>query len=432
MNKEKIKYFAPWAVLALLYISLILAFDQSAPMGDEIRYLKYAENLTHGFYVDAENPSFRNGPGYPLVLTPFQFFDSATLYPRLMNALFLFLAVVYFRKALKFFTTPRIALFGAFALGLYPPMLRWLPYMYSEALALFLVCGFIYYYLRAFNVAGKQIQSIILSSIFLGFLILTKIIFFHVLVVGILFLIPLFFTSYKESVIRIFKIAIGAFIIILPYVISAYSWSGKLFYLGTGGGEILYHRTTPHEGEWGNWFSREDVLFGDQPYYKNVKTYGDISKLTVNHKDFYLSISNLNYIEQDSAFKSKAIENIKKHPQKYIKNTAAGIGRFVVNYPYSYRNHNMGMFLYMLPNMLLLVLCLIFVLPAIRRRAEMPFELLTLLFFCLVYAAGIIALEGRARNFIVMVPFLIGFLFYGYNSLIQVQFGLSKAISKSK
>ena len=431
MDREKLRVYSPWILLAVLYMALILIFQDSDPKGDEIRHLRYAKNLTQGFYVDIENPSFRNGPGYPMVLAPFQFLGSPHIIPKLMNGVFLFLAVVYFRKSLALYTSPSIARFGALILGLYPPILRWLPFMYSEALALFLICAFVYYFLKALNTLEHTKRYLVLTSLFLGLLVLTKIIFFHVVVVGLLFLIPCFFTVYRKQVVLISKILVGAVVVISPYLFFTYSWSGKLFYLGTGGGEILYHRSTPFEQEWGNWFSREDVLFGDQPEYKKVKTFGDLSNLSRNHREFYLSIEHLNYIEQDSAFKAKAIENIKNHPRKFLRNTAAGIGRFVWNYPYSYRSQGMGMYLYGLPNMTLLILSLIVFLPVIQNRKEIPFDLLSLLFFSLVYSAGIIALEGRARNFIVVVPFLIGFILYGYSHFMKVEL-LSDKTTPSK
>src|SRR5690349_1086566 len=49
----------------------IAHLSAGAPVGDEWRYLYYADNLLHGFYSPHDRVFLWNGPGYPLLLAPF-------------------------------------------------------------------------------------------------------------------------------------------------------------------------------------------------------------------------------------------------------------------------------------------------------------------------------------------------------------------------
>ena len=71
------KVFVKLLPLFLLYYALFLLFaEDSLVYGDQSRYAMYAENLTKGFYAPADTLLLRNGPGYPLLLTPFAFFKA--------------------------------------------------------------------------------------------------------------------------------------------------------------------------------------------------------------------------------------------------------------------------------------------------------------------------------------------------------------------
>lgn len=385
--------------------------------GDELRYVRYAENLTEGFYTNPDNPDLSNGPGYPLVLLPFVALDVNLLIPNILNGIFVFLGILFFYKSLRLYLKPKIALISSFVLGLYPPLLHFMPDLLSESLSFFLVNRFIFHFC-SLNLKKNTLKNGVLASVFLGFLILTKVIFFHVVAVSIILLVLM--SVFKKSKRPKWSLLIltGAVLFTTPFLIYAYQVTGKPFYLGTRGGELLYHRSTPFENEYGNWFSADRILGvrseGDSEEYKRLE------KLRLNHGEFYLQLQPLSNMERDSALKVKAIENMKKYPMKYIKNTLAGTGRLFFNIPNSYKNQGLQTYGYLIPNGLILVFLVLIARTAIVERRQIPFEIKAVLIFVLIYGFGIILLLGKPRYFIMMVPGLILFLVYTYFKLLKI------------
>ncbi len=405
-----------WPLLPILglYIVVILVFSSDDLIGDEFRHVYYADNIINGFYTDANNPELLNGPGYPLVLVPFLALNAGFLFLKLLNAIFVFVGIVYFKKTLEFFLSERYALILAILVGLYPPLLRFMPLIYSEPLTFMIVCALSFHIFKLCKSEHPERKQIAIVSCYIGFLILVKIIFLQVILLSILLLGVVFLLYKNKKIIRLSMAVAGGFLLTVPYILYAYSLTGKPLYLGTGGGEILYHRSTPFENEWGNWFSSENVLNGGKEDYQPDSVYKDLSQLSENHLDVYLKMESLNHMERDSAFKAIAIQNMKTHPKKYVKNTISNLGRFVFHYPFSYRNHSMSAYGYMIPNMFIVVLWLLSLYPFVLARKKIPFELKAIMLFYLIYASAIVLLDGRGRNFIIMVPSLVLFFSYVY------------------
>ncbi|SDD92762.1 hypothetical protein SAMN05421636_102344 [Pricia antarctica] len=405
--------------LLALYWMLIVLYDSSLK-GDEFRYLRYANNLIQGFYTDPNNPDLSNGPGYPLILLPFVALKIPLLVPKLLNGIFIFIGVFYFHKTLQFYTKQKYALIFACIIGLYPPFLRWMIYLYSESFSFMLMSVFIFHFCYLFQRNKQKWKSCILASFFLGFLVLTKVIFFHVVVLSAVLLFILFLSKIRKSATWASLVLIGAFVFILPYIAYAYSVTGKLFYLGTRGGEILYHRSTPFENESGNWFSSNSILGQEIENDHSEDVYQNLSNLRTNHREFYLQLESLSNMERDSAFKAKAFQNMKEYPLKYCKNTLANVGRFIFNYPISYRSQNLNAYGYIIPNMFIVVLFIVILYPALLSIKKIPFELKAILVFAIIYGFGMILLGGKGRYFTMMVPALALFLAYGYTNILKI------------
>ncbi|WP_123772333.1 hypothetical protein [Zobellia sp. OII3] len=408
--------------LLVVYIAVVLIFSSNDFFGDESRHYHYALNISQGFYENADNPSFRNGPGYPMILAPFVALDMGFMTAKLANAVLLFLALVYFKKTIDLFTKSRFSLVFVYMLGLYPPIIRYVPLLYSEPLAYFTFCGLAYHYCKVCLTKQYDWKQIAIASVYLGFLVLTKIIYLQVILASFFILGILSVWKRNHEIKKSILVLCGGFLFITPYLFYAYALTGKMLYVGTGGGEILYHRSTPFENELGNWFSEEDVLNGQDPNYKpSSKVYRDLSELSKNHRDFYLSIEPMSHIERDSAFKAAAIENMKAHPLKYLKNTVANVGRFTLHYPFSYRSQNLNTYGFMLPNIFLIFLWMLSLYPFFAARKNFPFAIQALMVFSLIYAGGIILLDGRARNFVIMAPMLILFFSYVYTRVLKIE-----------
>ncbi len=416
-SKEKIVF----PLLLVLYILIIICFSQSKLTGDESRYYRYAVNITQGFYEAKDNPSLGNGPGYPLLIAPFIGLGIPLIYTKILNAFLLFFSLMFFKKTVDLYSKSKYTINFIIILGLYPPLLRWLPYMYSETFAFFSMCGLIFFLCKVFQKEKLELKYVLASTLFLGLLVIIKVIYLHVVLAAI-FLIGiaiLIWKNKRKPLKSAALILIGSVLVISPYLFYAYNLTGKLFYLGTAGGEILYHRSTPFENEFGNWFAIEDVIYGDEATYKADEAYTNLSQLSKNHKEKFVPLLNLTHIEQDSILKSMAIDNMINHPLKYVKNTVANIGRLFIHYPFSYRSQNLNMFGYMIPNSILLfVFSVLFFTNLYKKRLlNLPFAIKLTLIFALLYTSALIVLDGRGRNFIVIVPIVL--LYIAYNLIVQ-------------
>ncbi|MFK7811568.1 MAG: hypothetical protein AB8B59_03685 [Maribacter sp.] len=406
--------------LLILYIILVFVFSKNELHGDEDRHLAYATNLTQGFYADEVNPSLVNGPGYPMVIAPFVAMNASYLFIKILNAVFVFIGVVYFKKTITFFTKEKYAIGIACLIGLYPPLLRYMPLIYSEPFSFMLICALFFHVFKLYRNKEFDWKHISIASLYLGLLILTKIIFLQVITVSILLIGILFLWKRKRQNIKVALVLVGGFLLIIPYIIYAFSVTGKPFYLGTGGGEILYHRSTPYENEWGNWFSIDDALNGGNPEYQPDNKYRDLNTLSKNHHDVFAKLETLTHIERDSVLKAIAIENMKANPSKYLKNTVSNVGRLLFHYPFSYREQNLNAFGYMIPNMFIIVLWVLSLYPAFLARKRVPFELIAALIFTLIYACGIVVADGRGRNFVIIVPALVLFFAYIFTNVLNI------------
>ncbi|CAM3399043.1 hypothetical protein [Zobellia roscoffensis] len=422
IKKRFKKDFLPFLPLLFLYSIVVILFSSNELMGDESRYYHYAINISNGFFEEPENPSFGNGPAYPALITPFITLDTPLVFPKLVNAILLFFAIVYFKKTIELFSKNKHNIYLVYLVGLYPPIIRWLPYLYSEQLAFFAICGFLFYTVKLFQTKKITIKKTLLPALFLALLILVKIIFLHVVLMSLLLTVTFLMLkkNYRLNLKKSFIILICAFTLVSPYLLYAYSITGKLFYLGTAGGEILYHRASPYEGELGNWFSFDDVLYGNDENYKPDDVYDNLKKLSRNHRDSFIGLQSLTQIQKDSALKAMALQSMKDHPLKYLKNTIANAGRLVLHYPFSYRNQGLTTYGYMIPNMIIVIFWLLCLYPFILKRKYVPFSIKALMLFCIVYACGIIVLDGRGRNFIVMVPTMTLFIFYHLEKLVKI------------
>jgi hypothetical protein len=341
-NKNSISALLPLLVLfALAILSRSSTFSETT-IADESKFYSYAEHITQGFYTNSENPLLKEGPGYPLYLAIPAALKLPFFWARGSNIILLFLACCYLFLILKRYISPKAALLLTYLFALYPPMLRWANLMYAESLMLLLLLGFSYHFICWFHKAGNYKRHLVFAILFLGFLALTKIIFVYVIIVALVVHVLLLFfpkvaTNFQLK--RTALVFIGALALTAPYVGYTYQLTGKFFYLGTHGGSILYHRATPFENEFGNHFSTHQVQEGEGPKTR-ASVNVNLDQLRENHAQLYREIESLSYIQQDSVFRERAIENMRKYPKKYVENTVANLSRILFHFPFSYRIQN--------------------------------------------------------------------------------------------
>ncbi len=391
----------PFLPLMVLYIAIVLVFSSAGLEGDEDRHIRYATNLTHGYYTDAVNPEIGNGPGYPLVIAPLVLAKAPYITIKLLNVLFFIMAVVFFFKTVSFYLGRKKSVALGYLFGLYPASIKWMVFIYSESFALFLACGFLYYFLKVHKSTEKKYVNVTLSATFLGILALTKVIFGYVIIaVALFYLIVYAFKRSKKVQFSLMVLAVG-FLFCIPYLGYTYYLSGKAMYWGTGGGEILYWRSSPFSNEYGDWIS-SDVVLG-----KNEGDYFDTSTIFKNHGAFIQSLEPYSFVQRDSLYQEKAIENIKQYPLKFIQNTGASALRLFFNYPYSYTQQKISSYFYILPNIFLTVFLLLSLFLAIRNPMSIPFEIRFIGLTALIFIGGLTLLDGRVRHLLPILPLLM-------------------------
>ncbi|PKA98770.1 hypothetical protein B0O79_2463 [Flavobacteriaceae bacterium MAR_2009_75] len=403
------------AYLPFLIVYLFLIFIRSSePFGDEFRYMAYAQNLWDGHYTDPNNPDLTNGPGYPIIILPFVILNLSS-WAIYLNAFFAFFALIYFHRTLRLYIKGKYAYYFTYFLGIYPPLLKMMSFLYSEAFSILLICGLIYHFC---SLNGNKDRWA--AGVFLGVLMLTKIIFFHITVAGLIAYFIYTILNKKRLKPNLVVFVIG-FLFCSPYIWYAYSVTEKPFYVGTRGGELLYHRSTPYENEWGNWVSETLILNPDEAQKSGKEPYFALNQLSKNHREFYLSLEGLSNIQKDSAFKAKARLNMREHPIKYLKNSISNIGRLLFNHPNSYRIESINIYGYVLPNMLIVSILLLLAYPIYISRKHVPHEIWAIVLYFFIYTGAIVILHGKPRYFLLTVPSLIFLIAYSFQNILTIR-----------
>lgn len=429
---KKSSFLAIIPLFILLCIAIISrpSTHSETVIGDESQFYKHAHNITQGYYIDSVDPNILDGPGYPIYLSLPIALDTPFVLIRASNIILLSFAAFYFLLILRRYIPKKPAIVLTYLFGLYPPLLRWTNLMYAEPLMLLLLIGFSYHLIKWYKKEGNHKIHLLLAILLLGYLALTKIIFAYVIIVFLIItlLVRVFPKASKSYNLKgLTLIMVGALAVFSPYVIHNYKLTGKFFYLGTHGGITLYSRSTPFEGEFGNWLSERYVLKGDVPTGRDG-VMANMDQLKKNHYKLFKSIDSLSWIEKDSVLAAKAVDNMKKHPSKYVKNTIANISRIFFHFPFSYRMQNLDTLGYLLPNIFIVVLALLGIYPALARFKTIPPELKILMLFSLIYLGGHILLDGRGRYLIPIVPIWILFYAFIYFRILHIKINNSEKI----
>jgi 4-amino-4-deoxy-L-arabinose transferase-like glycosyltransferase len=326
----------PWLIFLpfLFFYGYIIIINKWPTLyGDEIRYVDFGRHLLLGYYSPPPpHINLWNGPGYPLLLAPFLALKVHALNITLMNAVYLYLAIVFLFKAIKLVSNHRVALVLCLLLAIYPNTLSILPILYTEAFTGLLVCSFIY--CLTLSYAKSSARYGVAAGLILGVLTLTKVIFGYVLIVCLVgSLIFALFNKNRLTYLRSARVLVIAFIVTLPYLYYTWHLTGKILYWGNSGGMSLYWMSTPYDHEFGDWKLPE---LNNNQYPILFKSKEVTAILKKNHQTEIKFILKHNEVEQDELFKQAAIQNIKKHPLKFAQNYYYNFSRMLFNFPYSY------------------------------------------------------------------------------------------------
>ncbi len=397
--------------LLALYITIVWLYAVPEFHADEARYVKYAVNLAQGYFSPPNRPALGNGPGYSLFLVPFVVFDIPWIVAKLCNAVFLYIAVLYFYATLCFYTNQRTAFWCAYVFGLYSLFMKYIDLMHTEVLGVFLISGLIYHFCAVAHSKQKTLHTIAAASYF-AYLALSKIFFGYPLLLSLL-VATLGYVLLRERVLARAAVVCGlAMLLCLPYLVYTYSVTGKVFYWGTKGGASLYWMTSPHPYELGDW--KANTL--EQLYAHNEPD------LIANHRELFVQQPDLSSTEWDDLTKRRAFENIQQYPLKFLYNWVANVGRLAFNYPYSYVPQRVTTYYYLIPNFLLFALCLLALIPTVLGWRRIPGEIYALLFLALASFAGSTLLSATVRYLIPIVPIAALWLAVVFARNVRVKF----------
>ena len=394
----------PWLLFApflAAYLIMIYKLNYTIPvvlMGDEPRYLEYANNLLKGYFSSKEKVDLWSGPGYPLFLAPFIKIGIDINGLRLLNALLQYLSIIFLFKTLKNWVSIKTAFWFSLFWGLYYIAYKEMLYVYTETLTSLLVV------LIAYNISNiKKTINYIFIGFLIGFLALVKIIFGYV----ILFCSGLFVVVYLINKNRLyFKYAlvfITAIITTIPYLTYTYKLTGKAFYWGNSGGMSLYWMSTPVESEYGDW---NDSTFSAYCNYDTTMPC-NADYFAKAHQADYDSIYKLSGILRDDAFKQKAIQNIKAKPVKYIKNILANVGRLFFGIPNSYNFIRFQHLWRIIPNTFVFCIFLISIILGIRKFNKIHAVFYFLLSLLFAYLGLTLLVSAQQRQLYVVLPIIL-------------------------
>ncbi len=401
MNRRAFIYLLPLFVLYCVVFSFAAnnSFDNGL---DEIRYATYAGNLTKGFYAPADTRCLWNGPGYPLLLTPFAYFKIPWIYAKMLNPAFLFIAVCVFYAVIRRFMREKQAIVFAYLFGLYPPFFAQMWFLLTEPVVIMLMAIFALLSFKWLE-SGKY-RYMLLAGVVCGYLALTKVFFAHV--AEAMLLLSIVFMFWSRTARKIWPVYLLGLLVCTPYLFYTYHLTGKTFYWANSSGEIAYWMTSTDPNDFGSWFSEEDVMTRPE---------------LASHRAFFEKLKGLDYVEQDQLLKKQAIENIRSNPRKFLFNCASNIGRLFLNYPFSYKYQRPQTLLYMVPNSLVLAAMCFCVYPLIRFRKHLPEAIVHACVISLVFIGGASLIYAEARFLCTIIAFIFIIIAYVATSLVKIQ-----------
>jgi hypothetical protein len=312
-----------WAVFA----------NGGSSVGDEGPFLAAAHRLLHGQYAlvgAMDGTKFLwHGPGLPALISPLVAIGAPLSVIRLLGPLLLFAAVVVFYRLLRLRLSRRIALIGAYALGLYAPMYEGVTSLQKEPLALLMSLLALYGTARYVAEGGRR--HLLLAGLALGGLAMTRLEFGWVITALLAGAVSWWLVARFRNGARSRR-ALGArrwalvcgvgMLACVPWLAYTYSITHHLFYWGNSGGISLYWMSSPASGQLGQWHASHTV-FADP-------------RLTV-YRPLFHHLATLSPLQRDLTLRHLAVVQALGHPAKYALNLLANVSRMLFGVPFSFR-----------------------------------------------------------------------------------------------
>jgi len=420
--------FLPFLIILVIYALL----HPTRGNGDEHRYLTFAHNLLNGFYSPPPpDINLTNGPGYPIILTPFVALNLPLVCITLLNPFFYYFSIIFLFKALKRVVSYKFTLIFSFLWAGYYLAYQNIVYIMTETLTYLLISVLIYSLVRAFQPGKPSIirKYIILSGFIFGYIVLTKIAFIYVLLTMLVGSIILWiFNTRKSNNKKLVGVTSIALLTILPYLVYAYFLTGQMFYWNTNTGDSLYWNSTPFSNEYGDW--KGDLSQGP-PDLSNYNIPGAQDTLIAHHQKDFDIINQYSGRKRDDAFKQIAINNIKTHPLKFLQNCFYNAGRLLFHYPFSQAIQRPKILLVFPINGIILTLMLFCLIPTFLNWRKISLPLKFLLIFTFLYLGMSTLVSALVRMFTIIVPILIFWFAYIFEKSVKINLRFRDVLSNS-
>jgi hypothetical protein len=388
-------------LLPLLVLFFAISLIAPSHYDDEGGYISLAHRITHGRYVTGDQsamldskpgyPDLWFGPGLPLLLTPLVEAHAPLWVLRATGPLLLFAAVALSYLLIRLRSGPRIALAGAYCIGLYPPTWTLLSNIHSELLAAAALAGGLLgmtSYLRA-----PRHRTLILTSLSFAVLALTRVEYGWVC--SIVFCVFAASWVATRSIVarRVALIFAVALLCCVPWLTYTYHVTGHPFVWGNSGALSLYWMASPFRSDLGDWH-QADAVFTDPRL--------------APHRPFFETLVGLPLAEQNVRLESRAVRNIREHPLKYARDIGNNISRMLLNRPYSFPETApqgvLKRLFYAVPNGILVLLVAASALILGRRRRVLPVEAWPILVFGAVAFSFHALVSAYPRMLFPLVP----------------------------
>ena len=372
-DRAKQNWLVPttFGVILLVYLGVFLFISNSKLNGDEKRYALQATNLTQGFFIQADRLQIDNGPGYPLMLTPFAELELNWRWAKLLNPFLMVGAFWILYLTTRQYVEWSAALWGVVLTSCYYPFMRDFGRLITEPLTCLLVSAWAYLVCALWRHEGVT-RTVLTGAVF-GYLCLTKVIFGYLLVVALFCFGVWALVGRDRRVMRLLASLVLAAFVCIPYLSYTQSLTGKSFFWADAGAYNLYWMSSPHSSDTGSWHKRTDVFSQEE---------------LAPHREFFAELSQMPYEERSTALMRKAKENIKNHPGKYVRNWFANVGRLIFNYPIDYAPQTINTYFYFVANSIVIYLVISSLWSIWKLPIKLPPEHLVLTAAALIVLGG--------------------------------------------
>ncbi len=384
-----------FAVVTLVYAAWITTQHTDVLVGDEPRYVACAENLVKGFIVPDDNPDFVNGPGYPVVLYPFVKLGIPLCWARILNAFLIGLAAAFLFRTVRTWAGDGWARLATAWMVLHPDTWINAKDLVTESLTYFLVCVLAWSWLRTLTAKEGVARWVVLTSVALTWLVMTRVMFGHVITV--LLLISLAAWAVWKGMRPVWgrtAAVVGlAFLLCQPYLFHTKAKTGSWYRWSTNSGELLYWLTAQHPDGNGHWYNYDEAQ--------------NLPQLAPYHGEFIARVIKLPVLEREAEFTRVGLENLRTAPRgRLFYNWVCNACRFFIGLPTAFKNEGLTTVLivcFHVPFLLLMAAAFWF---ALRRPFQVPQPLLILALFACIYMGGSTLATARSRYFAVITPML--------------------------